>query len=178
MSKTEKFEPYHDAITTRGPTAIDIKIDETLKEYMDINMKLETDEEMERRAMILLKVEKIFKDWVIEIGTFVLRMSEDDVKAAGGELFISGSHKLGVREPGADIDTICVAPNFCTRDHFFTTLKEQLMNHPDITAFSAAEGENRCNIMNDDSSNYDNKLNLKNPSSRNNFHVIIIGKLL
>ena len=140
MIKSEKFIPYHDAISSKGPTATDIRIDETLKEFMDVHMKLETDTEMERRATILLKVEKIFKYWVIEVGTDILRMPEDDVNAAGGELFISGSHKLGVREPGADIDTICVAPNFCTREHFFTLLKQQLMHHPDVTNFSAAEG--------------------------------------
>jgi poly(A) polymerase len=140
MIKSERFTPVHDVVSAKVPTAIDIVIDGTLKDYMDVHMKLETDEEMERRAMILLKVEKIFKNFVLEVGIDVLRMEEDDVKAAGGELFISGSHRLGVREPGADIDTICVAPNFCTREHFFTLLKQQLMNHSDVTNFGAAEG--------------------------------------
>lgn len=140
MIKSERFTPVHDVVSAKVPTAIDIVIDGTLKEYMDVHMKLETDEEMDRRAMILLKVEKIFKNFVVEVGIDVLRMEEDDVKAAGGELFISGSHRLGVREPGADIDTICVAPNFCTREHFFTLLKQQLMNHSDVTNFGAAEG--------------------------------------
>lgn len=123
----------------QAPTKTDLQIDATLSDYMDIHMKLETDEEMERRSMVLIKVGKIFKGWVVEVGTKVLKMPEEDVKAAGGELFVSGSHKLGVREPGADIDTICVAPNFCTREHFFSTLKDQFMNHPDVTEFSAAE---------------------------------------
>ena len=42
-------------------------------------------------------------------------------------LFISGSHRLNVRDPNADIDTICIAPNFVTREHFFTILKEELI---------------------------------------------------
>ena len=138
---SERFLPFYDQpISTKPPTKIDLQIDATLSAYMDVNMKLESDQEMERRSMVLLKVGKIFKDWVIEVGTTVLKMPEEDVKAAGGELFVSGSHKLGVREPGADIDTICVAPNFCTREHFFSSLKEQFMNHPDVTEYSCVEG--------------------------------------
>jgi len=139
QAKDPRFLPAHDPISTKPPTKTDLQIDATLSAYMDVHMKLETDAEMERRTLVLLKVGKIFKDWVVEVGTEVLKMPEDEAKAAGGELFVSGSHKLGVREPGADIDTICVAPNFCTREHFFTTLKEQFMSHPDVTEFSAAE---------------------------------------
>ena len=66
-------------------------------------------------------------------------MPEDEAEDAGGELFISGSHRLGVRDVGADIDTVCVAPNFCTREHFFTYLKDDFLNHPDVTEFNAVE---------------------------------------
>jgi poly(A) polymerase Pap1 len=101
--KPEKYLPVHQAISTKHPTPTDILIDGKLKAYMDENMKLETSAEMDRRDHILKKVEKIFKNWVVEIGMEVLRMPEEEAKAAGGELFVSGSHKLGVREPGADI---------------------------------------------------------------------------
>lgn len=74
-------------------------------------------------------------------------LNRDAVEGAGGELFTSGSYRLGVHEPGADIgtlwsacvasfersqllplslsllctspDTIAVAPNICTREDFF-----------------------------------------------------------
>ena len=101
--KAEKFLPVIKPLSTKPPTQMAILIDGKLKTHMDEHMKLETSAEMDRRDHVLKKVEQIFKNWVIEMGMAVMRMSEEEAKAAGGELFVSGSHKLGVREPGADI---------------------------------------------------------------------------
>lgn len=98
-----------------------------MKAYMDVEMKLESLEEGERRKSILAEVKGIFLKWVQYIGIEILHMPIDEAEDSGGELFISGSHRLGVRDIGADIDTVCVAPNFCTRDHFFTYLKNDLL---------------------------------------------------
>ena len=68
-----------------------------------------------------------------------MKMTREDAEHVGGQIFLSGSHKLGIREPGADIDTICVAPNFCSKQLFFTVLKEKLLSHPLVTNFQAVE---------------------------------------
>jgi poly(A) polymerase len=136
---TDRYEAFHKHVDDRKPTTTDRKIDLTLKNYMDINMILETDEEMERRSVILKKVEEIFLTFIKFVGVEIVHMAEDEVETAGGGLVISGSQKLDVRDPGADIDTICVAPNFVTRDHFFSHLRDQFQHHPGVTDFSAVE---------------------------------------
>eukprot|EP00605_Chrysophyceae_sp_TOSAG23-4_P001204 GSChrysophyteH1.ASY1.ANO1.1313.1 assembled CDS len=114
MSK--HFIPHHSYITCRDPTAKEKAMDLRLKSYMSETMALETDKEMKRRDKILNDISKLFKAFVIEVAT--------------------------TKDVGADIDTICVAPNFVTREHFFTILKEKLMNHKKVTDFSSIETAN------------------------------------
>ncbi len=42
------------------------------------------------------------------------------------QVFIMGSYKLNVHEPGADIDLCCVVPMHVQRDEFFTSFYETL----------------------------------------------------
>ena len=89
--------------------------------------------------MVLKQVENIFLTFVRTVAIEILHLPEDEAYAAGGKLFISGSHKLGVKEPKADIDTVCVAPSFVTREHFFTILKNDFRNHSLVTEFVSIE---------------------------------------
>lgn len=134
-----KYTPAYEPLSFREPTEAEKRIDATLQAYMDVEMRLESTEEMVRRDSILAEVRDIFVKWVQYVAVEVLHMPSEEAEDAGGELFISGSHRLGVRDIGADIDTVCVAPNFCTREHFFTYLKEDLQNRPEVTELNAVE---------------------------------------
>lgn len=125
---TPAYNPVSSAVHPQEPT-----IDAAFTQFMDSEVKLESDAEMRRRDEILAKVRDIFIGWVKHIAVNVLHLPEDVAEEAGGEIFISGSHKLGVRDIGADIDTVCVAPNFCTIEHFFTHLKDELQKRPEVT---------------------------------------------
>lgn len=140
MQNYDKFKPHKQPISLNPPSKDDLLWTEKLKEYMASTMKIESDEETERRKQVLLKVSNIVMRWIRRVGMEVMNLSEEEAEDAGGGLHVSGSHKLGIREVGADIDAVCVAPNFCTRDHFFTSLKEDFMNHPSVTEFSSIEG--------------------------------------
>jgi poly(A) polymerase Pap1 len=139
IGELSKYTPAYVPLSQRAPTEAEKRVDATLKTYMDVEMKLESDEEMIRRDSILAEVRNIFIKWVQTVATEVLHMPADEAEDAGGELFISGSHRLGVRDVGADIDTVCVAPNFCTREHFFTYLKDDLQSRAEVTNMIAIE---------------------------------------
>lgn len=134
-----KYTPAYEPLSLREPTVAEKRIDATLKAYMDVEMRLESNEEMLRRDSILAEVRDIFLKWVQYVAVEVLHMPPEEAEDAGGELFISGSHRLGVRDIGADIDTVCVAPNFCTREHFFTYLKEDLQSRSEVKELVAVE---------------------------------------
>jgi poly(A) polymerase len=53
------------------------------------------------------------REWIRSVCT-KRGLPQDVIDSADGQLFTSGSYRLGVHEPGADIDTILVAPNMCT----------------------------------------------------------------
>ena len=51
----------------------------------------------------------------------------------GAKIFTFGSYRLGVHNPGSDIDTLCVGPQHIDRDKdFFGSLADMLRNHPDV----------------------------------------------
>lgn len=124
-----KRKPVVKAHSSAGPTSFDRTLDGSLEEYMSVEMPLETDAEQQRREKVLAALRDMFTEWVAEV-CLSKGLPADHARDAGGMIFTSGSYRLGVGEPGSDIDTICVAPQLCTREDFFLTLQVKLRAHP------------------------------------------------
>jgi poly(A) polymerase len=136
---TDKYSAAYEPIAIRAPTEPEKKVDIVFLKFIDDEIKLESDEEMFRRDTVLSEVRNIFLNFIQFVATAVLHIPRDEAEEYGGQLFISGSHRLGVRDIGADIDTVCVAPNFVTREHFFTYLKDDLLKRSEVTDMNAVE---------------------------------------
>ena len=63
---------------------------------------------------ILLKLEQIIKDWIKECGKLENK-DPDIINNSGGKIFPTGSYRLDVYGPNADIDALVVAPRHIKR---------------------------------------------------------------
>jgi poly(A) polymerase len=133
------YVPVYEPVSNDPPNEADRMIDKTMFEFMKTEIPLESDEEMQKRSVALAEVKRIFREWVKYVAIEIVHLPEEEAIDVGGNLYISGSHRLGVREPGVDIDVVCVAPRFCLREHFFTSLKERLLSLQEVTNLSAIE---------------------------------------
>jgi poly(A) polymerase len=93
--------------------------------------------DLQKRELVINSLTKIFREWVYE--TCIKNgVQEEIAKTVGGTLFTSGSYRLGIHEPGADIDVICVAPSHVTIEDFFDTLAKKMKHHPLVKEFTCA----------------------------------------
>ena len=103
MYSHDPYEPAYQPISLAGLTEKDNRKNEKLQEYMRREIILESTEEMKRRNSILTELKRIFLQWVKSEAIDVRKLTEEEASDVGGTLLISGSHRLNVREPGADI---------------------------------------------------------------------------
>lgn len=143
------------------PSPPELAFDATLASYGSTHVPLESEIGIRTRERVLVKMGELHREWVRSVAK-KRGLNEDATESAGGQLFTSGSYRLGVHEPGADIDTIAVAPNICTREDFFgsgyvppnliegeeedgepqrdpDSLAERVRRHPDVTNFVPVE---------------------------------------
>lgn len=107
-----------------------------------------------------MALSSVCREWASRIAATKRGYAGATAADKGGELYTSGSYRLGVHEPGADIDTVVVVPNVCTKDDFFgsnydngngnddgdgnmmrdpDSLAERIRLHPDVTNFVPVE---------------------------------------
>ncbi|KAL7693232.1 putative nucleotidyltransferase, class I-like, poly(A) polymerase [Plasmopara halstedii] len=133
------LEQAYKAIRKTPPEPKDLEQSAKLQSFMDEHFPTESAANITRRSLILAELRSIFRSWVKQI-CIERGVPEEMAADAGGQILVSGSYRLGVNEPGADIDTICVAPRHVTREDFFSSLKEIFLKHPKVSQLVAIEG--------------------------------------
>eukprot|EP00270_Netrium_digitus_P006685 TRINITY_DN1930_c0_g1_i3.p1 TRINITY_DN1930_c0_g1~~TRINITY_DN1930_c0_g1_i3.p1 ORF type:complete len:653 (+),score=92.47 TRINITY_DN1930_c0_g1_i3:46-2004(+) len=124
-------------ISTAGPAENDLLRTKSLEKYLKDVGLYETQEEAIAREEVLSRLDQIVKGWVKLIAR-KRGYNEQIVAEANAKIFTFGSYRLGVHGPGADIDTLCVAPPFADRtEDFFGELHDILLAMPEVSELHA-----------------------------------------
>ena len=119
-------------ISLSGPTPEDLKLTESLNESLKTSGFFESEQDSEKREIVLGKLNLIVQKFVKQVAQDK-GLPESLVSEVGGKIFTFGSYRLGVHSRGADIDTLCVAPQHVDRQDFFTKFYEMLQENPEVT---------------------------------------------
>jgi poly(A) polymerase len=114
-----------DPISTALPNPSDLEESSKLIEFLRATGFFESEMEGEKRESILGRLNMAIKEFVREVAKRKGLPSEL-CRTTCGKIFTFGSYRLGVHSKGADIDTLCVAPQHVTREDFFAVLPEVL----------------------------------------------------
>lgn len=123
-------------ISTALPTSQDLQLSNELEKTLRGFDLFEGPEESQKREEILGSLNVVVNEWVYEV-SLSKGLSEQHASEAVARIFTFGSYRLGVHGPGADIDTLCVAPRHVDRADFFQTLFEKLSTNPQVTELTA-----------------------------------------
>ncbi|KAF5181023.1 Poly(A) polymerase [Thalictrum thalictroides] len=120
-------------ISLGGPSDFDRTKTQELEKYLSDAGLYESQEEAVSREEVLGRLDQIVKNWVKRV-SHKRGFNEQLVHEANAKIFTFGSYRLGVHGPGADIDTLCVGPNYATRNEdFFEELYGMLTQMPEVT---------------------------------------------
>ena len=126
-----KYPGITSPISLAAPTPQDLTFTSSLVEYLHETGVFETEAESEQRELVLGRLNLLVREFVIEVGR-QKGLPESLLAESGGRIFTFGSYRLGVHGRGADIDTLCVAPQHVDRTDFFGYFQEMLKKHPDV----------------------------------------------
>ncbi|XP_067097609.1 poly(A) polymerase alpha [Osmerus mordax] len=110
------------------------KLTETLNPYGVFEEELE----LQRRILVLGKLNTLVKEWIRDISE-LKNLPASLIETVGGKIFTFGSYRLGVHTKGADIDALCVSPRHVERTDFFTSFYEKLKEQEEVKDLRAVE---------------------------------------
>ena len=109
----------YNPMSTAEPTTSDLESSSQLEDLMRKLNMYETKQESQNRERVLGKLISLVREWIRVVSlknvsgvalwfNFLISeqgLSEELAREAGGKIFTFGSYRLGVHDPGADIDT-------------------------------------------------------------------------
>uniref|UniRef100_A0A7M4FXJ7 Poly(A) polymerase n=1 Tax=Crocodylus porosus TaxID=8502 RepID=A0A7M4FXJ7_CROPO len=125
-------------ISLAAPKDSDCVLTQKLIETLNPYGVFEEEEELQRRILILGKLNNLVKEWIREISESK-NLPQSVIENVGGKIFTFGSYRLGVHTKGADIDALCVAPRHVERSDFFTSFYEKLKQQEEVKDLRAVE---------------------------------------
>ena len=80
---------------------------------------------------VLLELQEIVREWVYKV-SLAQGMPEEIASEHGARIYTFGSYRIGVNQPNADIDTLCIAPRNINRSRdFFGLIDPSTQKLPD-----------------------------------------------
>uniref|UniRef100_A0A4W4GJF2 Poly(A) polymerase n=1 Tax=Electrophorus electricus TaxID=8005 RepID=A0A4W4GJF2_ELEEL len=120
------------------PKESDLVLTQRLTEALKPFGVFEEELELQRRILVLGKLNTLVKEWIREISESK-NIPASLMDNVGGKIFTFGSYRLGVHTKGADIDALCVAPRHVERTDFFTSFYEKLKEQEEVKDLRAVE---------------------------------------
>jgi len=105
--------------------------DEGLGQVLNQNGCFETQEGMKERADIVKSLDILAKQWIRTTG-LEMGLNYTVVEENQGMVLTYGSCKLEAADKDADMDLICVAPSYISRENFFDGMYNKLMKHEHV----------------------------------------------
>ncbi|KAH9386525.1 poly(A) polymerase [Nematocida major] len=114
-------------------TETETSADEKVVAYLQSKGFFEDEEESIKRERVLGMLSNLVNKFIMSIA----KQSEIPIDPKSlSKIFTFGSYRLGVHSSGADIDTLCVVPNFVSRNEFFTVFYDELCSKKYVTEIS------------------------------------------
>lgn len=101
-------------ISLASPEPLDQHLSDELEAYLRANRLYESVAEQQHRETVLSDLSELVTEWVRRV-SLAAGMTDAMANETGARIFTFGSYRLGVNGPGADIDTLCIAPRHVDR---------------------------------------------------------------
>ena len=138
--KNDPLIPKNQPENLDDPTPIEIEASKRLVEFLKQHNCYEDDERTKKREEVLKELQDIGNEFIKQ--SAIQKNMEPEIDGKPIQCLVThfGSFRLGVCNPGSDIDCLCITPKFVTRYHFFSILYNLLNNNPKVHGLQKIEG--------------------------------------